>query len=424
MILIDTPGIASLSEDTSARTTRFLTPEEAPSSADAVVYLMRHLHASDVKFLEAFRDTAAGAAQTVCAVGVLSRSDEIGSGRIDSLLSAGKVARRYERDGDLASLVLGVVPVAGLRRRGRPHAARERVRARSASSPVSSAPIARRLLVSADRFTRDSDATSLSTPSASALLGRFGIFGVRLATALIRGGVDSSTELAEAMVQQSGLIELQQFVRNQFRTRATTLKVRGVLLDPREARPRERPATAPTRSARASSGSRRPRTRCANSRCSPARASEGLPLTDQDAADAQLIIGGKGTPAIVRLGLARGRRRETCARARGDEARALAEARRVAAHRAGGGGSLPGGDPQPRRDRVGDHSPVGDRAPGQMSPPPMTPSCPRRTSCCRADQVMALGRVLESRARSTSPACAARRKTKRLAAVADRHPLH
>ena len=75
---------------------------------------MRHLHASDVKFLEAFRDTAAGAAQTVCAVGVLSRSDEIGSGRIDSLLSAGKVARRYERDGDLASLVLGVIPVAGL----------------------------------------------------------------------------------------------------------------------------------------------------------------------------------------------------------------------------------------------------------------------------------------------------------------------
>jgi ribosome biogenesis GTPase A len=74
MIIIDTPGIASLSEDTSARARRFLTPEESPSSADAVVYLMRHLHGSDVRFLEAFRDTAAGAAQTVCAVGVLSRS--------------------------------------------------------------------------------------------------------------------------------------------------------------------------------------------------------------------------------------------------------------------------------------------------------------------------------------------------------------
>ena len=75
---------------------------------------MRHLHPSDVKFLEAFRDSAAGATRTVCAVGVLSRADEIGSGRIDSLVSAGKVARRYERDGGLASLVLGVIPVAGL----------------------------------------------------------------------------------------------------------------------------------------------------------------------------------------------------------------------------------------------------------------------------------------------------------------------
>ena len=33
------------------------------------------------------------------------------------------------------------------------------------------------------------------------------------------------------MVQQSGLVELRQFVRDQFRTRATTLKVRGVLLE-------------------------------------------------------------------------------------------------------------------------------------------------------------------------------------------------
>ena len=166
MILIDTPGIASLSEDTSARTIAFLTPEESPSSADAVVYLMRHLHASDVKFLEAFRDTAAGAAQTVCAVGVLSRSDEIGSGRIDSLLSAGKVARRYERDGDLASLVLGVIPVAGLVAEGartlREHeyiAFRELAGLERADRE--------RLFVSADRFTRESDVTTLSTVAAA-----------------------------------------------------------------------------------------------------------------------------------------------------------------------------------------------------------------------------------------------------------------
>ena len=47
--LIDTPGIASLSTDTSARTGAFLAPDDAPSPADAVIYLMRHLHADDVR---------------------------------------------------------------------------------------------------------------------------------------------------------------------------------------------------------------------------------------------------------------------------------------------------------------------------------------------------------------------------------------
>src|SRR5690606_16667261 len=102
------------STGTSARTSRFLTPEDAPSAADVVVYLMRHLHSSDVTFLEAFRETAADAARSVCAVAVLSRSDEVGSGRIDSMISARRVAQRYQRDGDLASLALGVIPVAGL----------------------------------------------------------------------------------------------------------------------------------------------------------------------------------------------------------------------------------------------------------------------------------------------------------------------
>jgi hypothetical protein len=301
MILIDTPGIASLSEETSARATRFLTPQESPSSADAVVYLMRHLHASDVKFLEAFRDTAAGVAQTICAVGVLSRSDEIGSGRIDSLLSAEKVARRYERDGDLASLVLGVIPVAGLVAEGA-----RTLREGEYAAFRDLAGLARadreRLLVSADRFTRETEATTLSAAERRALLSRFGIFGVRLATALIRGGADSSSQLSDAMVAQSGLVELRQFLRTQFRTRATTLKVRGVLLsleklireNPREGVDEIR---AGIERISATAHTLRELTLLARARA------EGLPFSDADAADAQLIIGGAGTPAHVRLGL-------------------------------------------------------------------------------------------------------------------------
>jgi hypothetical protein len=302
MILIDTPGIASLSEDTSARATRFLTPEEAPSSADAVVYLMRHLHASDVKFLEAFRDTAAGTAETICAVGVLSRSDEIGSGRIDSLLSARKVARRYELDGELASLVLSVIPVAGLVAEGA-----RTLRESEYTAFRELAGLERldreRLLMSADRFTKNTDVTTLNAAERRQLLGRFGLFGVRLATALIRGGVDNSSELSEQMVQQSGLIELQQFVRNQFHTRAPTLKVRGVLLGlDKLVRESPREGTEQIRGGieRITAGAHALREL---SLLASAR-SDGLPLSAQDTAAAQTIIGAQGTPAHIRLGLA------------------------------------------------------------------------------------------------------------------------
>lgn len=225
LTLIDTPGIASLSQDLSARSLALLTPEESPSSADAILYLIRHLHASDLKFLEAFRDTAAGAARTVNALAVLSRADEIGSGRIDSLLSARKVAERYEREGALSSLALGVIPVAGLLAEG----ARTLRESEFASfRTLAGLDRAQRepMLVSADRFVNTAHAIPEATRRG--LLDRFGIFGVRLATSLIRGGAADSSVLAEQLVAQSGLNELVTAVRMHFRSRAAALKARAV----------------------------------------------------------------------------------------------------------------------------------------------------------------------------------------------------
>ncbi|WP_309127700.1 dynamin family protein [Microbacterium sp.] len=300
-ILIDTPGIASLSTDTSARTTRFLTPEQSPSAADAVVYLMRHLHGSDVKFLEAFRDTSAGVAESVCAVAVLSRSDEVGSGRIDSLVSARRVARRYERDGDLASLALEVIPVAGLLAEG--------ARTLRESEYIAFRELAgleraerERLLISADRFTRESAATGLSVAVREALLSRFGIFGVRLAAALIRGGATNSSELSEAMVQQSGLVELQEFIETHFHPRAATLKARGVVLQ-LDTLIRQRPRSgidairAGIERFEASAHTLRELSLLARARA------DGLPLPAEDAAEAQRIVGAHGVTPQRRLGL-------------------------------------------------------------------------------------------------------------------------
>lgn len=301
VLLIDTPGIASLSQDVSERTATFLIPDRSPSSADAIVYLMRHLHPSDLRFLEAFRDTAAGPSQTVNAVAVLSRADEIGSGRIDSLLSAAKVARRYERDGELASLATCVIPVAGLLAEG---ARTLRQREFAAFSELAGLERGERenLLVSADRFVRPSDAVTLSEETRRVLLDRFGLFGVRLATALIRAGATDSAELSSRLVQQSGLLDLSRFIRLQFGSRAAPLKVRGVLEGlARLLRDRPKEGVAPILGGieriQASAHSLRELSLLSQARVS------GLSLTAEETEDAVRIVGGDGTAPAARLGL-------------------------------------------------------------------------------------------------------------------------
>ena len=74
---------------------------------------MRHLHSSDIDFLEAFRDDV-GEASPVNAIGVLSRADELAGGRLDGMTSAAQVAARYRKDPKIRRLCQTVVPVAGL----------------------------------------------------------------------------------------------------------------------------------------------------------------------------------------------------------------------------------------------------------------------------------------------------------------------
>ncbi|MCU4671228.1 dynamin family protein [Microbacterium fluvii] len=301
-VLIDTPGIGSLSTETSARSTRFLTPRESPSEADAIIYLLRHLHATDVRFLEAFRDTAAGQARTVNAVAVLSRADEIGSGRIDSLISAARIADRYRRDGELRALALGVVPVAGLlAEAARTLRESEFIALRSLAGLDRA--VRDRALLSADRFLRPGGATTLSLDVRRALLARFGIFGVRLGAALVRAGAHTSSELSERLVQQSGLIELERFVGDQFRGRAVAFKTQGVLRG-LETLVRER------RGADAASLRGGIERLWANARefrelelISLARTTV-LPLSPEECDEAERLAGGSGTAAHTRLGLA------------------------------------------------------------------------------------------------------------------------
>ena len=226
--LIDTPGIASLSTHVSARSIALLAPDDQPSEADAVIYLMRHLHATDVRFLESFYDQGGAPAAVVNTVAVLSRADEIGAGRLDAMVSARQVARRYRSEPKIRRLCQTVVAVTGLLAQT---ARTLRQVEFSALSELAQMPRPEldSLLLSADRFTTQEHAT-LSAQLRSALVERFGLFGLRLATTLIRQGHRDPAGLAEELVRRSGLDELRTVLATQFTGRRDVLKARSALL--------------------------------------------------------------------------------------------------------------------------------------------------------------------------------------------------
>ena len=207
--LIDTPGIGSLTTENSERSAAFLLPEDEPAAANAVVYLMRHLHATDFEFLEAFSEYGAARASGLNAIAVLSRADEIGGGRLDALMSARRVAARYRSDPRLLGLCQDVVAVAGLLAQAGRSLRQDEFQAfsRLASAPRDDTEA---MLLSVGRFVHPGPREDALLPldSRRALLDRFGLFGVRLATTLVRQGSNSPDLLAAELVRRSGLDEL------------------------------------------------------------------------------------------------------------------------------------------------------------------------------------------------------------------------
>ncbi|MEJ1178538.1 MULTISPECIES: dynamin family protein [unclassified Pseudarthrobacter] len=299
--LIDTPGIASLSTDVSARSASFLTPAESASQADAVIYLMRHMHASDLRFLESFRDTEAGRSGTVNAVAVLSRADEIGAGRIDSLLSAGDIAERYRRDHSLRKLALRVVPVAGLLAQSA-----RTMRQADFESLALLAGLDRaareKLLLSADRFLRAGVPEGLTADARASLLERFGLFGIRLGVVLIRAGFTDPTPLAHELARRSGLDPLLAMLACQFHARADALKARTALVGVESllrASPREGSGHLLAALERLQVNAHEFR----ELRLLATLRTAGSSLGPDWALEAERLTGGSGTAAALRLGL-------------------------------------------------------------------------------------------------------------------------
>ncbi|MFC5949795.1 dynamin family protein [Pseudonocardia lutea] len=304
MSLIDTPGMGSATAALGERTEALLTPEAelegAPAEVDAVIYLMRHVHGEDVRFLETFRDGSPDR-NPVNTVGVLARADEVGHARPDALDVAGRIATRYAADPRIRALCRTVVPVAGLLASS---AAALRESEYRMIDVLAQAPDLDRLLLTADRLLTAPSEVPLLPDERALLLDRFGMFGLRLATRVVRDGeVTGARGLAAALTQASGLPLLQAVLAEQFAARAEVLKARSALMA-LEALVRRFPPSATSGLAREVERVRVEAHEFAEIALLDAVRSGVVPLSPDEASAAELLLGAGGTDARSRLGLA------------------------------------------------------------------------------------------------------------------------
>ncbi|MEC3920519.1 dynamin family protein [Nocardia sp. CDC160] len=309
--IIDTPGISSLSREVSARTSRLLAPGgpgPVLSPADAVVYLLRRLDTADVDFLESIGAGSSGSgiapqgfSGPLGVIGVVSRADEIGAGRIDALHSARDVAARFATELERTGLCQSVIPVAGLLAFA---AATLRQREYDAFEALAAIPVDEltAALLSADRFAHPDLPLPVPAELRAHLAARFGLFGIRLAVTLIRLGVRGAQALAAELTDRSGLDELRTVLDVQFAQRADELKAHSAL-------------TALSRILTANPGTAAdtllPRVRTlladvhafAELRLLAHLRTDEFPLPPADLAELHRLIGGAGVSPTLRLGL-------------------------------------------------------------------------------------------------------------------------
>ncbi|KDF00311.1 Isoniazid-inducible protein iniC [Mycolicibacterium aromaticivorans JS19b1 = JCM 16368] len=228
--IIDTPGTSSLSRDVSERTLRLLVPEDGVPRVDAVVFLLRTLNAADIALLKQIGELVGGSSGALGVIGVASRADEIGAGRLDAMMSAKDVAQRFTGELDRTGICQAVVPVSGLLAltartlRQSEFAALEKLAAVDANE-------LNKAMLSVDRFVREDSALPVDAQTRAQLLDRFGMFGLRISIAVLRAGVATdSVTLADELLERSGLVALRDVIDQQFAQRSELLKAHTALV--------------------------------------------------------------------------------------------------------------------------------------------------------------------------------------------------
>jgi hypothetical protein len=206
-----------------------LVPEDGVPRVDAVVFLLRTLNAADIALLKQIGELVGGSSGALGVIGVASRADEIGAGRLDAMMSAKDVAQRFTEELDRTGICQAVVPVSGLLAltartlRQSEFAALEKL---AAVDPTE----LNKAMLSVDRFVREDSALPVDAQTRAQLLDRFGMFGVRISIAVLRSGVSDSVTLADELLERSGLVALRDVIDQQFAQRSELLKAHTALL--------------------------------------------------------------------------------------------------------------------------------------------------------------------------------------------------
>lgn len=229
LTLIDTPGTNSASEGVSSLTDSFLMPEDGAAGADAVIYLLRSLHAADVRFLTALHERTRHGVSAVGAIAVLSRVDELGSGGLGAMVSVNQAVARLQNDPALTGVCETVLPVAGLLGLGAATLRQSDFVALGKLNAADRQQI-RRLMASAELFIDAEDPDLPDQRTRAGLIDRLGLYGVRLALAILRGGVDDAPGLAAELSRRSGIDELRRCIDVYFVQRRVELKAHSVVL--------------------------------------------------------------------------------------------------------------------------------------------------------------------------------------------------
>ncbi|RAO31092.1 Isoniazid-induced protein IniC [Micromonospora noduli] len=294
--LIDTPAVTGGVEQGRAPVL-----ERVLRDSDAVLYLTRDGRDSDLRVLESARDSAVGQSAPVNVIMVLSRADETGGGRIDGLLTARQLARRHYRDPRVNALSVNVVACSGMIGLAGRMLGESDFAALATLAQVPRAELDAHL-ISADRFLRGELPVRLDTEVRAALLGRFGVFGVRLAATLVRSGFDSRVKLSAELIRRSGLTELRESVTRCFIDRRDALKARSALAAV-EALLRAEPARGSTELVGAVEQILAGAHEFRELRLLVALRNTRLGFDAELAAEAQRLVGGDGVGLAARLGV-------------------------------------------------------------------------------------------------------------------------